>query len=235
MCNQEITVGDKSPFSRYGYQHLHRRCFNGLRCLERLVSKRSDLREQVKDCRYKDPEKFKGICTSLVTAEKHKRHRDQRVSAISFVESLTKTNSVSRIRKVVLLPKEQYIHWYCYNYLMTDTAAAEKWNRGLQGPDIHREIEDGRVVIAMRQPTEIHGTETTAQQMSVKLRDQEMSEHSARKRLAEGNLSLSADEFAEAGGDILRTGAASFCMSRVFCLDSGPPTRNTQVFIYRFL
>ena len=108
-----------------------------------------------------------------------------------FVETLTQSTSVSRNRKVLLLPKPEYIAWHCFSHKLREEQAKAKWAEGRHSADVHSEFEDGRWVVAVRMTTEIVGSETVTKATTMATEEKPMEHAAARGMLKHGSANMS--------------------------------------------
>lgn len=172
LCDLVIDEGDSSKHGKYGFTELHKVCFNGLHCVERMTEKSQKLLKQVKNTLAKDVEKFKAIALSLVTKGKGTRSKAVRTEALNFIELLTRTASAKRKTSHILLPEDQYIAWHMFHCRMTEAASKDKWQRQSRDEQL-AEYDDGELCVKVKKPTEISSSDkiSSSKVMGTKGRD----------------------------------------------------------------
>jgi hypothetical protein len=211
LCHLIVQQHQISPFNLFGFHLTHKNCYNGLRALQRLLSKDPELKALAFKILKSNPVKFEAIALALVLEDGQKRTKEQRDEVWSFVRTLVKSTSVARIKDVVLLCKEEYTAHMCQHRRMSDKQAVASWKGDLLNPDIHQEIEDGVQVIAVKLPTKISGKEKISDKMTMSNEQVPTDEKAARKAMRKplGDTSFSSRDFGAVAGNALCTGASA--------------------------
>ena len=203
----------RSKYTIFSMKPLHNSCYNGLHSLKRTCDKdkTGNLLSRLTTCRAKDPQQFKEIAFAMVDKQKHNRSSMQREMVVSMLESTTSSLTVKRTRGVLLLTKAECIkHQMNTKHGMTAEKATQMRKTVLDNPDVHRDVEDGDVVIAVRRPTTIDSEEARSRSRQMQQLD-EGDAATLRSKLKRkwSNIGVYDSEFADVGGDILRQGASS--------------------------
>ena len=147
----------------------------------------------------------------MADKQKHVRTTTQREMVVSMLESTTSTWTVKRTRGDLLLTKAEYIkHQMNTKHGMTAEKATQMWKTDHDKPDVHRDVEDGETVTAVRRPTTVDSEEARARSRQI----QHVGEGDAatlRSKLKRNwsHVGVHDSEFADVVGDILREGASS--------------------------
>ena len=155
LCLQVLLEDDRSKHSKFRFKRLHKKCFNALHSLERIGERSEKLKKSLISLRNSDPEKFRMIAMSLVVKEKRARDPISRAKATDFLEQLIVKSNVKRKGRALLMDHDAYIAWYALNYRMSDEQCEAKWRQDKKDRNVHKEYENGQLVIAVRQFTEL--------------------------------------------------------------------------------
>ena len=100
----------------------------------------------------------------MVDKQEHARGSMQREMVVSMLESTTSSLTVKRTRGVLQLTKAEYIkHHMNTKHGMTAEKATEMWKADFDNPGVHRDVEDGEMVITVRRPTTIDSEDSSCQ------------------------------------------------------------------------
>ena len=123
VCLLKLKSGQQ--ITNCGEKHLKRKAAEV--CSYRTMDKRPDLKAGMSQLRKSDPAKHAGVVTSLATKEKYTRTPDDRARALTFVEEMVASIKIRRKRRVLMLPKRQFVAWQCHNLMIKKSQARAMW------------------------------------------------------------------------------------------------------------
>ena len=77
------------------------------------------------------------------------------MAAKDFMEQLVVKSTMKRKGRALLLDYDSYCAWHKMHYNLSTEECHAKWRKDKKDGNVQSEIEDGKLVIAVRQPTEI--------------------------------------------------------------------------------
>lgn len=185
---------------------VHKRCYNALKCAERMSKKDAGLRQSIATLRADDHDKYLSslMCLRSDEAPGGRRTSHQRAHMKTFVETMVKKTQVSRKQGVILVTKEQWVAWYHFNELMPADEAAKLWEQEKDHRHSEVDAETGKLLLSIRTPMSLTFEQSVSKERAVESRHEVANSRQAQSALSAPSV-VGDSSFGAAGADVLRS------------------------------
>ena len=173
-CRLSLKPGEES-ITVGRYEH-HKQCVLADRAMQRMAesleSSCPGIAEAMKSLKKKNNPKYIEMVLSQTTTPGVRRGAEERHKCANMLEEIWVFSRTYKERATVMLGQKAFVQWFMRTEGMTKEEAEQKWSDDLGNADIKREVEDGRTVLAVREPTRYVGQQGLESRRGIRRQDE---------------------------------------------------------------